>query len=382
MTVTATPLQTELFMKKLLSLILTTILALSVLPSLVACNPNEEPEGPVYSEEFVFDDTHHWKPQINGEGDPIEYGAHVNPKTGSSVGKCKCGYYFPCHNLVYNKITLNGVEGYELVDYDEDMSPQFYHVEVPKYYQGEDDDEALPVLSIAKYALSAAGSSGKCDVKLKSIKLNEGLLKINNYAFAYSDITEMYIPDSVTGDLRYTFVYCSLLEKVVVGNGVERICGYFFLYCSKVETLILGNSVREIQMRSFIGCSGLRTLVLPASLVSIPEGTHLMNQDAGWGVESDLLPGSDINVYFQITRDQLEERTIPLFPRDDDGNLLNPDGSIAHKVNCIYNADGTIFNFEQKSTSTYGLTQNWAGDNNVYCLDEWHYDSNGNPVPN
>ena len=375
-------------MKKFIKLLTLVIFTLSVVLSASGCfvlhvkEPEEEEVRVEHETEYTFNETHHWYEPLKAGGNVKDYAEHVNPKTGASVGRCVCGYYFPCHNLVYTKKTINGVLGYEVIDYDEDMSPQFYHVEVPKYYQGEDDAEALPVLSIAKYALSAATSNGKCDVKLKSIKLNEGLLNIDRYAFAYSDITEMYIPDSVTGDLRYTFVYCSLLEKVVVGNGVERICGYFFLYCSKVETLILGNSVREIQMRSFIGCSGLRTLVLPASLVSIPEGTHLMNQDAGWGVESDLLPGSDINVYFQITREQLEDRTIPLFPRDSDGNLLNPDGSIAHKVNCIYNEDGTIFNFEQKSTSTYGITQNWAGNNTVYCLDEWHYDQYGNPVPN
>ena len=88
-------------MKKLLSAILVLILSLGITSTLVACDSSEEPSGPQYSEEYVYDETHHWKPQINGEGDPIEYGEHVNPKTGIGVGRCKCGYYFPCHNLVY-----------------------------------------------------------------------------------------------------------------------------------------------------------------------------------------------------------------------------------------------------------------------------------------
>ena len=376
-------------MKKLFSLILTAILVVSVLPSLVACNPNEE-EGPVYSEEFVFDDTHHWKPQINGEGDPIEYGAHVNPKTGLGVGKCKCGYYFPCHNLVYEKTTINGVEGYEVVDYDEDISPNFHHVEVPKFYQGENDVEPLPVISLAKYSFSKS-SSGKCKIELKSVKLNEGLLNVGDRAFASSDIEEIVIPDSVTGDLHYTFMQCTSLKKIVVGNGITEIKGYTFYGIPVCETIILGNSVREIHMRTFIDCAGLTTLVLPASLVSIPEDTHLMNQDAGWGVESTLLPGKNIKVYFNITRDELEARTIPLFPRDKDGNLLNADGSIAHKIECIYKTDAygnieikdgkkVIHNFEQYTFSDYGLTTSWAGANRVYCLNEWHYDQKGNPV--
>ena len=369
-------------MKKILSLILTTILALSVLPSLVACNP-EEPEGPAYSEEFVYNETHHWKPQINGEGDPIEYGEHVNAKTGINVGKCKCGYYFPCHNLVYQKVTLNGIEGYKVTDYDEDMSPNFYHVEVPKFYQGENDPEPLPVISIGRYALSNRGSNyGKCGIKLRSVKLNEGLLQIGDGVFASSDIEEITIPDSVVGELHYAFMQCTALEKIVVGNGISDILGYTFYGLPKCETIILGNSIKEIRMRTFIDCAALKTVVLPSSLVSVPEGSHVGNTD-GCEPQTVLLPGKNINVYFNITRDELQARTIPLFPRDGEGNLLNPDGSIAHRVTISYKADGvTINNYVQQSYTTYGLNANWAGSNTVYCIGEWHYDSNGNPVPN
>ena len=62
--------------------------------------------------------------------------------------------------------------------------------------------------------------------------------------------------------------------------------------------------------------------------------------------------------------------------------MLNPDGTIAHRVTISYKADGTINNYVQQSYTTYGLNANWAGSNTVYCLNEWHYDQNGNPVPN
>ena len=323
----------------------------------------------------------------------VEASGHVNPQTGNGVGKCKnCDYYFPCHNLVYQKITIGGVKGYEVIDYDEDVLPNFYHVEVPKYYQGEDDAEPLPVISIGKYSF-AKSSSGKCQISLKSIKLNEGLLNIGDRAFASSDIEEITIPNSVVGDLHYTFMQCLSLKKIVVGNGITEIRGYTFYGIPVCETIILGNSVREIDMRTFIDCASLKTLVLPASLVSIPEDTYLTNQDTGWGVESTLLPGKNINVYFNITREELEERTIPLFPRDKDGNLLDKDGKILYEVECIYKTDANgniemkdgkkvIHNFEQYEFSDYGLTVSWAGENAVYCLDEWHYDQNGNPVAN
>ena len=59
------------------------VLSLSIMPSLIACGDSEEP---VYSEEFVYNETHHWKPQINGEGEPIEYAEHYNPQSGKTLG--------------------------------------------------------------------------------------------------------------------------------------------------------------------------------------------------------------------------------------------------------------------------------------------------------
>ncbi len=348
-------------MKKILSLILTTILALSVLPSLVACNPNEEPEGPVYSEEFVFDETHHWKPQINGEGDPIEYGEHVNAKTGKNVGKCKCGYYFPCHNLVYEKVTIDEIEGYKVIDYDEDISPNFYHVEVPKYYQGENDTEALPVLAVGKYALSNRNAPyGKCDVVLESIKLNEGIITLEEGAFCYSNIEEMIIPDSVKGDLIYTVMYCYNLKRAVVGNGVTSIYGYVFTGCTTLEELIIGNSVTEILPRNFIYVSTLKKVVLPASLVSIPE-TSLVGNTNEPEAQFVVFDGSNPDIFMYITEEELEALTIPMKERDEDGNFVNE---------------------SDNQMTTYGFVRGWSGSSKIYFKDEWHYDSNGEPVPN
>ena len=373
-------------MKKFIKLLTLVIFTLSVVLSASGCfvlhvkEPEEEEVVVEHETEYTFNETHHWYEPLKAGGNVKDYAEHVNPKTGASVGRCVCGYYFPCHNLVYTKKTINGVLGYEVIDYDEDMSPQFYHVEVPKFYQAEGDAEPLPVISVGQYALSAS-SSGKCEVPLKSIKLNEGLLNIGNYAFASSDISEIVVPDSVVGTLHYTFMQCTSLEKIVVGNGVTSIGGYTFYGIPKCETIILGDSVQSIAMRTFINCAGLTTLVLPASLISIAEDIHKMNDDAGWGVESALLPGTNINVYFKLSREDMLARTIPLFPRDDDGNVLNEDGSILFDVTIMYNDDGTVFNYVQNGHTTYGLTQNWAGANTVYCLNEWYYDVNGNPVP-
>ena len=70
-----------------------------------------------------------------------------------------------------------------------------------------------------------------------------------------------------------------------------------------------------------------------------------------------------------------------MFERDIDGNVLNEDGSILFEVKVYYNEDGSVFNYEQSGKTSYGLTANWAGANTVYCLNEWYYDQDGNPLP-
>ena len=81
-------------MKKLLSYLLILAITLGVMPSLVACE--EEPEGPIYSEEYLYNDDYHWLPQLNGDG-MKDYGEHYNP-----TGTC----YFPPSLLSWIKFTM------------------------------------------------------------------------------------------------------------------------------------------------------------------------------------------------------------------------------------------------------------------------------------
>ncbi len=351
-------------MRKILSLILSIVVTLSVTVMITACSPDDSGSTePVYSNEYLFNETHHWRPQINGDGAPVDYGEHYNPKSGNLVGKCKCGYYFPCHNLMYRKVTIDGVVGYQVYDYDEDMSPNFYHVEIPKYYKGEEDSEPLPVISVADFALSSYnenGVIGRCDIKLESIKLNEGLLRIGDGAFCYSNIEEMIIPNSVKGNLVYTVMYCSGLKRVVVGNGVEKITSYVFTGCGVLEELVIGNSVTEITPRNFLDVKGLKKVVLPASLVSLPESSFKGNTGK-LEPQFILFAHCAPDLFLNITTEELEALTIPRKLRDESGNFINE---------------------EDKAITKYGYVDGWSGSSKIYFKDEWHYDQNGDPVPN
>ena len=340
------------FMKKLLTIIMAVVLSLSIMPSLTACGGSEEP---AYSEVYSYNETHHWKPQINGDGDPIEYAEHYNPQSGKNVGRCSCGYYFPCHNLLYEKTTLDDVECYLVSGYDDSMSPNFYHVEVPEFYQGEDDLEPLPVLGIANYALSNRSGFGKCSVKLESIKLHEGLKSIGVGAFAASNITECIIPNSVTTPLYYTLFNCPQLKKVVVGNGVPKIDSWTFYYSTLIEEVIIGNSVTEIAPNNFYGKRDLKYVVLPASLISLPEYIYETSGQIGVRLETFVNCGN-VKIFIDKTYNEVEELTYEPTPVK----------------------DATI----DTPRTTYGYVRGWNAAAPVYYKGEWHYDQNGKPVAN
>ncbi|MBR2322776.1 MAG: leucine-rich repeat domain-containing protein [Clostridia bacterium] len=370
-------------MKKLISILTALTLCVSLALTASGCLIElhiSEGGGKQYEDEYTFNETHHWIQEIGGD-DQKDYGEHYNSK-----GMCKCGYYFPCHNLKYRLTTIGDVTGYEVYDYDEDMSPNYLHVEVPKFYQGEEDEEPIPVISIARYALSNRDTStyGKCEIKLESIKLNEGLLFIGDGAFCHSNIKEITIPDSVKCEFTYTFMQCPLLETIVIGDGITAINGYVFYGLPNLKTVVLGDSITEIRPRSFIDCKALKSIVLPATLNSIPEGS-IKGNASGCEPQFNLFMNSGSpDIYLQITKEELEARTIPLFDRDPvTFDLLNPDGTVAFYVTTVYEDDGvTVKSYTQNGCTTEGIVAGWYGSSKLYYVGEWSYDENGEPTPN
>ena len=335
-------------MKKLFSILISIILLFSVCQVLVACETPDDSE-PVYSTEFVYNDTHHWRQQIGGT-EKIDVAEHLN-----TSGKCKyCDYYWDCPNLYYEKVNIDGVVGYEVAGYDDFINPQYLNVKVPEYHQEPGDEKALPVISIGIYALSNRANQEKCPVAITSVKLPNTLLRIQNYAFSKSNIKEIEIPDSVKGDLHYTFWECSELKRVVIGDGIERLLGYTFYQAVNVEEVVLGSSVREIKNTCFYLTQALKYIVLPESVASIPQRIYKVNGHVACSSELFTQMGNP-DIFMNITKEYLDSVIKPKTPKEQLTESL---------VNKTYT----------------GFYEGWSGSSKVYYKGEWHYDENGKPV--
>lgn len=106
---------------------------------------------------------------------------------------------------------------------------------------------------------------------LEEITLPETLTTIGGvYALGNLDITELYIPSSVTTISSYAFGNNRKLRTVTFGAGVSitSIEADTFLNCTSLTSLVLPETVTEISSAAFDG-SGLKEIYIPAATEDI-----------------------------------------------------------------------------------------------------------------
>lgn len=383
-------------MKRLFILLLVVVLCAFNLTFLSACGGGKE-EEPEYSKQFSYNETFHWKNQLNGNG-RTEVAPHENDS-----GRCNvCNYYFDATNfLTFAKVKYDDNVCYAVYKYNGDKYGAYTNIEIPAYHREQGDESPLPVVAINSSLFST--SSNSRIATLKSIKLNEGLKLIGNAAFNGTLIKEIVLPNSVvggfntiggvtfdeetgkqltvgnfsywpaSGGLYNTFGGCESLERVVIGEGVKIIEGYCFSDCTNLKEVVLGPMVNTIKQRSFFQCKALEKIVIPASVVSIPETSVYPNDNIGrYQALTKVFEYTD-EVYMEITKEQyrnlsikkVERETTTGFPIDKNGRPVD------------LSVSGATFDYPG-----YGLVEGWCGVADMYFKGEWHYDENGKPMPN
>lgn len=91
-----------------------------------------------------------------------------------------------------------------------------------------------------------------CD-NLEKVEFGHELKSIGNYAFAYTSLTNITIPDSVTYIGDYAFSCCSF-ESIVIPDSLTSVNDYAFSYCRDLKTVIIPDSVTKIGYSAFDEC--------------------------------------------------------------------------------------------------------------------------------
>lgn len=124
------------------------------------------------------------------------------------------------------------------------------------------------------------GNSALCNEKLTSIKLNEGLISIGEFAFqSCFALKNLELPSTLTHIGRCAFQIMtslstltipnkvstipegllagSAIKSIEIGSGVTKISDYAFGDCENLEELTIPNSVKEIGHGIVYGCKNL-----------------------------------------------------------------------------------------------------------------------------
>ena len=109
------------------------------------------------------------------------------------------------------------------------------------------------------YLLSKDGLAlVKCPLSISGVvHIPEGIETIMSYAFSFSEIEEVYFPDSMRMLMPECFYMCKKLRKVDFGHGIEEIgIGHnceLFLGCDSLHEVEIPSQVKIIGESAFIG---------------------------------------------------------------------------------------------------------------------------------
>lgn len=100
--------------------------------------------------------------------------------------------------------------------------------------------------------------------KLSNIVFNGSTINtIADEVFRNSNLLSIDLPNSVTSIGEYAFAG-SKLEEIVLGNNVESIGAYAFMNCKNLSEITISEGVKSIGDYALYGCSSLEEIVFPA----------------------------------------------------------------------------------------------------------------------
>ncbi len=67
-------------------------------------------------------------------------------------------------------------------------------------------------------------------------------------------------------------VYCNMLQKAILGNGLTEISGYAFSYCCSIFSVVIPEGLNNIKFSAFTNCYSLSSITIPKSVTSIQYG--------------------------------------------------------------------------------------------------------------
>ena len=102
-----------------------------------------------------------------------------------------------------------------------------------------------------------------------SLSIPSTVKKIGEYAFSWSSLDRIYIPDTVSEIGRGAFVTCQYATDIYISRSLTVIPDGAFQMCAKIDNVMIPFGVETIESGAFTYCNNLKTIYFPSSLKTI-----------------------------------------------------------------------------------------------------------------
>ena len=99
--------------------------------------------------------------------------------------------------------------------------------------------------------------------------LSEDLFEIGEWAFEWSAVSRIEIPEGVTKIGSRAFSGCIRAEEIVIPETVTRIGDQAFFGCRSLKELMIPDGVMIIERSAFYNCQNLEKVYMPESVASL-----------------------------------------------------------------------------------------------------------------
>ena len=108
---------------------------------------------------------------------------------------------------------------------------------------------------------------------IENVIVEEGVTSIGDYAFyECSSLKSISIPNSVANIGWYAFLGCSSLGNITIPQSVTSIGSGVFYECSSLTSINIPSSITSIGWYAFYRCSSLESITIPEGVTSIEDG--------------------------------------------------------------------------------------------------------------
>ena len=128
----------------------------------------------------------------------------------------------------------------------------------------------LTSITIPNTITKIGNSAFSYSPQLTTFEIPNSVISIGNQAFENCyNLLNINIPDSVTSIGEKAFQYCAALTTIHIPNSITSISNAMFLSCSGLTSINIPNSVTLIDDYAFFGCDSLTSITFPNSVTAI-----------------------------------------------------------------------------------------------------------------